>query len=103
MVTALIHAFLQAKMKDARTSVALYSVSSDVDGAKISQQMRTRSDPQLVAFMLEAAMEQFEALRRELIFMVSACLSARPACGAGPRPARGPWPRSLLEILHFAG
>ena len=73
MVTALITAFLQAKMRDAKTSVALYSVSSDVDGAKIVQQMGTRSnkaivrmlataceplttDPQLVASMLQGAM-----------------------------------------------
>ena len=71
MVTALITAFLQAKMRDAKTSVALYSVSSDVDGAKIVQQMGTRfnkaivrmlatacepltTDPQLVASMLRA-------------------------------------------------
>jgi AcrR family transcriptional regulator len=73
MVTALITAFLQAKMRDAKTSAALYSVSSDVDGAKIAQQMGTRSnkaivrmlaaaceplstDPQLVATMLQGAM-----------------------------------------------
>jgi AcrR family transcriptional regulator len=73
MVTALITAFLQAKMKDAKTSVALYSVSSDVDGAKIAQQMGARfnkamvrmlatasdpltTDPQLVASMIQAAM-----------------------------------------------
>jgi AcrR family transcriptional regulator len=73
MVTALITAFLQAKMRDAKTSVALYSVSSDVDGAKIVQQMGTRfnraivrmlvssrepltTDAQLVALMLEGAM-----------------------------------------------
>jgi AcrR family transcriptional regulator len=73
MVTALITAFLQAKMRDAKTSVALYSVSSDVDGAKIAQQMGTRfnkaivrmlatasepltTDPELVAFMLQGAM-----------------------------------------------
>ncbi len=73
MVTALITAFLQAKMRDAKTSVALYSVSSDVDGAKIVQQMGTRfnravvgmleaaseplaSDPQLVASMLQGMM-----------------------------------------------
>jgi AcrR family transcriptional regulator len=37
MATALITAFLEAKMKDAKTSVALYSVSSDVDGARIVQ------------------------------------------------------------------
>jgi AcrR family transcriptional regulator len=73
MVTALITAFLKAKMRDAKTSVALYSVSSDVDAAKIVQQMGTRSnkaivrmlasaceplttDPQLVASMLQGAM-----------------------------------------------
>jgi AcrR family transcriptional regulator len=73
MVTALIDAFLQAKMRDGKTSVALYSVSSDVDGAKIAQQMGARShnaivrmlasasepltiDPQLVTSMLEGAM-----------------------------------------------
>jgi len=73
MVTALINAFLDAKMKDAKTSVALYSVSSDVDGAKIVQQMGARSnkaivrmlmsapeplatDPQLVAWMLQGMM-----------------------------------------------
>jgi AcrR family transcriptional regulator len=73
MATALITAFLEAKMRDAKTSVALYSVSSDVDGAKIAQQKAARSnraiagmlesarepltkDPQLVASMLQAAM-----------------------------------------------
>ena len=35
MATALVNAFLEAKMRDAKTSVALYAVSSDVDGAKI--------------------------------------------------------------------
>jgi len=73
MATSLITAFLQAKMRDAKTSVALYSVSSDVDGAKIVQQMGIRSnkaivqmlatsceplttDPQLVASMLQGVM-----------------------------------------------
>jgi AcrR family transcriptional regulator len=73
MATALINAFLEAKMRDAKTSVALYSVSSDVDGAKIAQQMGVRvnkaiiemlasasesltKDPQLVASMLASAM-----------------------------------------------
>jgi AcrR family transcriptional regulator len=73
MATALIGAFLQAKMRDAKTSVALYYASSDVDAAKVLKQMRTRSDkaivgmletasgplttdPHLVAFMLQGAM-----------------------------------------------
>jgi AcrR family transcriptional regulator len=73
MATALISAFLAAKMRDPKTSVALYSVSSDVDGAKMARQMAMRShkaiagmlatasqplskDPQLVASMLADAM-----------------------------------------------
>jgi AcrR family transcriptional regulator len=109
MATALINAFLEAKMRDA----ALYSVSSDVDGAKIVQQMGIRSnkaivemlgsarepltkDPQLVASMLQCAMhgvsrrllesdapeKQFTTLRQELIFFVRAYLEACSARSA---------------------
>jgi AcrR family transcriptional regulator len=73
MVTALITTFLGAKIRDAKTSVALYSVSSDVDGARIARQMGTRfnkaivrmlvsarepltTDPQTIASMLEGMM-----------------------------------------------
>jgi hypothetical protein len=73
MGTALVSTFLEAKMKDGRTSVALYSVSADVDGAKIAQQVGLQfnkaivamlktarepltSDPALVASMLQGAM-----------------------------------------------
>jgi AcrR family transcriptional regulator len=73
MATALITAFFEAKIKNAKTSVALYSVSSDVDGAKIVQQTGIRSnkaivemlassreplpaDPALVASILQGAM-----------------------------------------------
>lgn len=107
MAMNLVTAFLEAKMRDAKASVALYSVSSDVDGAKIVQQMGVESnkaiagmlattceplakDPQLIASMLQAAMagvsrrllessapeEQFDSLREELIFFVSAYLNA---------------------------
>jgi AcrR family transcriptional regulator len=73
MVTALVSAFLEAKMRDPKTSVALYSVGSDVDGAKIAQRMGSRfnkaivrmlttscesltTDPQVVASLLQSAM-----------------------------------------------
>ena len=73
MASTLINAFLEAKIRDAKTSVALYSVSSDVDGVKIAQEVGTRfnkvivemlqsscerltSDPRLVASMLQGAM-----------------------------------------------
>ena len=47
MVTALITAFLEAKMRDAKTSVALYSVSSDVDGARIGSRWESGSTRRL--------------------------------------------------------
>ena len=73
MATALITAFFEAKMTNTKTSVALYSVSSDVDGAKIVQQTGTRmhqaivemlassrdrlaTDPQTVASLLQGMM-----------------------------------------------
>ncbi len=73
MATVLVTTFLEAKMKDAKASVALYSVSSDVDGARISREMSLKpnraivamlatakdelaTDPQLVASMLQATM-----------------------------------------------
>jgi len=73
MATALVTGFLEAKMKDPRASIALYSVSSDVDGAKIAHEMSLKAnrsivtmlataknelttDPQIVASMLQATM-----------------------------------------------
>jgi AcrR family transcriptional regulator len=73
MATTLMTAFLEAKMRDAKTSIALYAVSSDVDGAAIAREMGIKSnqaivgmlktareplttDPQLVASMLQGVM-----------------------------------------------
>jgi len=73
MATALITTFLEAKMRDGASSAALYSVSSDVDGAQIVRETGIRfnqavvemlktarehltADPQLVASMLQAVM-----------------------------------------------
>lgn len=73
MATALVTAFLNAKMREPQTSVALYSVSADVDGAKIVKQMVAQmnqamvamlasarppltKDPQLIASLLQGAM-----------------------------------------------
>jgi AcrR family transcriptional regulator len=67
MATALITTFLEAKMRDAKASVALYSVSSDVDGAKIAQQMGARTNKAILE-MLESA---DEPLRRDPQMIVS--------------------------------
>jgi AcrR family transcriptional regulator len=51
MITALITTFLKAKLRDGKTSVALYSVSSDVDGQKIAQQVGTRANKSIVRML----------------------------------------------------
>lgn len=73
MASAVVNEFLEAKMRDPKASVALYSVSSDVDGARIAKEMGLRSnaaivgmlssasdpltkDPQLIASMMQGAM-----------------------------------------------
>ena len=56
MATALVTEFLKAKMKDPKSSVALYSVISDVDAAKIVQQMAARTNKAIVG-MLSTARE----------------------------------------------
>ena len=54
MATALVTGFLEAKMRNAKTSVALYTVSDDVDGAKIVQQMGSRSNKAIVELLKSA-------------------------------------------------
>jgi len=58
MASALVTAFLAAKMKDAKASRALYAVSSDVDGAKIVHEMGIKSN-KAIAGMLTTAKERF--------------------------------------------
>ena len=73
MATTLVTAFLDAKMKDPKASVALYLVSSDVDGARITRETgqkvsrairamlatareQLKSEPEVVTSMLQGAM-----------------------------------------------
>lgn len=57
MATALIAAFLDAKMRDIEASATLYAVSSDVDGAAISKAASTRIR-KVVAELLATARER---------------------------------------------
>ena len=73
MATALIDAFLAAKMHRPKVSVALYAISSDIDGVRLARQVGLHfnqaiadmfattsdpldTDPALVASVLQAAM-----------------------------------------------
>ena len=108
MVTALINGFFAVKMKDVKTSVALYSVSSSVDGVRILKRTNLQSnqaiaamltsathpppDPELAASILQGALagvsrrllespapeKQLIPIRREMIRMATAYLTALP-------------------------
>jgi AcrR family transcriptional regulator len=54
MGAALADAFLAAKMADGKASVALYAVSSDVDGIEIAQEMRIRSHDAIRSMLASA-------------------------------------------------
>ncbi len=67
MVRALVTEFLNAKMRDVKASVALYSVSSDVDALKIVQQMGVRSNAAIVGMLASAR----EPLAKDLQLVAS--------------------------------
>ncbi len=94
MVTALITAFLEAKMKDAKSSVALYSVSSDVDGAKIMRQMQGRSDKAIVR-MLTTASEPLTTDPHLVASMLQGTMS-----GVSRRLLESPGAEKQLDILR---
>lgn len=101
MATALITAFLAAKMKDVKTSVALYAVSSDVDGARIVQQMGIRSNKVIVE-MLTSAPEQLTRnpqLVASLLQSAMVGVSRRMLESSAPEKQLGPLRE---ELIFFA-
>lgn len=94
MATSLINAFLEAKMKDVKTSVALYSVSSDVDGAKIAQQIGLRSNKAIAAMLTSAR----EPLTRDSQLVASMLQSAM--VGVSRRVLESDAPEKHFETLR---
>lgn len=58
MASGLVNAFLEAKLKNVRTSTALYAIANDVDGARIGREMGSRAC-EAIAAMLATAPVQF--------------------------------------------
>ena len=94
MATALVTAFLNAKMKDPKASVALYAVSSDVDGARISREMSVKANRAIVA-MLATAKEELTTDPE----LVSSMLQAAMA-GVSRRLVESPSPELDFEKLR---
>ena len=94
MATALVNAFLDAKLKDAKTSIALYSVSSDVDGAKISQEVYFRSHESIVE-MLQTSCEPLDRDPKMVASMLQGTLT-----GISRRVLEGGVPDSQLASMR---
>ncbi len=54
MAEAVIAAFVQAKFRNIETSVALYTVSDDVDGKRVGREMHVRAVSAMAALLLTA-------------------------------------------------
>ena len=94
MVTALATSFLAAKMKDMKASVALYAVSSDVDGARISREMSAKANRAIVAMLTTAK----DALIKDPL-LVSSMLQASMA-GVSKRLLESPSPEADYENVR---
>jgi len=95
MATALITAFLDAKMKHPRTSVAMYSVSADVDGAKIARQTGLYSG-KTVASMLASSSD---ALLTDPTLAATMLISAM--AGVSRRLLESPAPEKHVEAYRL--
>jgi AcrR family transcriptional regulator len=93
MITALINAFFAIKMKDVKTSVALYSVSSDVDGTRIVRQMSIRSN-KTITHVLTTSSEQLATDPELVATMIQASM-----VGVSRRLLESPSPEKHLDVL----
>lgn len=73
LITGVATAFFRAKMIDPRMSLALYSVSSDVDGLRITEDLRLRNE---AAFeeALASVPEKLRIERAQLAFLLQSAM-----------------------------
>ena len=76
MATAIVTGFLEAKMRNVKASLALYAVSSDIDGARIAREAGLRANRSIVALLATAR------------------TSSPPIRSWLPPCSRQPWPES---------
>ena len=94
MATGLVTTFLEAKMRDAKTSVALYTISSDVDGAKIVRELGIRSNQAIVG-MLITAREQLSTDPEIVASMLQGVMS-----GVSRRVLESAAPEKQFDIMR---
>lgn len=93
-VSRIANTFLDAKMKDLKTSMALHSVSSDVDGAKIAWEIGARVNKAVTSAIAAAR----EPLRKDPRLMASTIQAAM--VGVGRALVESPSPERHSESVR---
>jgi len=74
MMERLIHGFLDAKLADTRYSAAFYSVSTDVDGSRIAEEM-SRLNTERIRVLLESSPEKLAGPVKVFVFTLLGMLA----------------------------
>jgi AcrR family transcriptional regulator len=93
MAAGLVTSFLRAKMRDPKTSIPPYSVSSDVDGAQIVRGMAARASQAVIA-MLKTAQEELTTDPELVCSMLQAMMA-----GVSRRLLESPTPEKDCEKM----
>ncbi len=102
MGTALVHAYLNAKMRDVKASATLYAVSSDIEGAAISKAVSRRLLRRVAALFATAK----GGLTKDPELVASVVLAALNGVGRrvleaeSPERVVGPLCEELIVLVH---
>ena len=94
MATALINAFLAAKMRDPKVSVALYAISSDVDGVRLARQVGLHFN-QAIADMFASSGESLDTDPAPVASTIQSAMA-----GVSRRILESPSPEKQLAPLR---
>ena len=101
MITAVVGAFLDAKMLHPRTSAALYAVSADVDGTRISRQLGTRLHLALAGLLASASNAHHPDPRLLATILYGAMIGVSRVLLESPHPA-ALFPQMREELIRLA-
>ncbi|MFC5863734.1 TetR/AcrR family transcriptional regulator [Acidicapsa dinghuensis] len=102
MADSLIYAYLAAKMRDVKTSAALYAVASDIEGHAIAQTTSSRS-LHVIASLFATARERLTKDPELIASVVVSTLngiSRRILESKSPERTIGPLREELLVLVH---
>ncbi len=102
MATALITAYLQAKMSNIKESTTLYAVSSDIDGAAISKAVGQRSQRVLAGLFAtaEEGLTKDPEMVAGMVFAALNGVSRRVLEAKSPEREVGPLRDEVTAMIH---